>query len=160
MAYETLLNIPAVAAELNAYSINTSGISFDVTLDIAGTTLGDKLGDEVAKVVLSLGRVGPLSAASLSATSIVFTLSSPSTGLLNTISPGVLVSSQFATNSAIFTINFPSSTELSTTTLSFSANGSTMTLFGNSVVDNFFYVNDAGVARTTAGHSRLVSYLG
>lgn len=160
MAYETLLNVPAVLSAVNAFTINTTSVAANITLNISGTTLGAVQADENAKVTLSLGRVGPLSAATLSAGTIAFTLSSATVGNNDNFAAGSIVSSQFTTNSAIFTVNFPASRDLLTTTLTFSANASTIALVNGSVVDNFFYVNDAFKVRTTAGHSRLVSFLG
>jgi hypothetical protein len=159
MAYETLLNVPAVISSVNAYSINTSSLAATVTFNISSTTLGAAQGDENAKLTLSLGRVGPLSAATLSATSVAFTLSSATAGNVDNFAAGTLVSSQFATNSAIFTVSFPASRDLLTTTLTLSSNATTIVVT-NGVIDNFFYLNDLKKVRTTAGHSRLVSYLG
>ena len=160
MSYETLLNVPAVISSVNAYSIDTSSLAATITFNINSTTLGAALGDENAKLTLSVGRVGPLSAATLSATSIAFTLSSATAGNVDNFAAGVITSSQFATNSAIFSVAFPASRDLLTTTLSLSANASTIAVVGNSVIDNFFYLNDLKKVRTTSGHSRLVSFLG
>jgi len=159
MAYETLLNVTAQLSAVNAYSINTSSLAATLTFNISGTTLGASQNDEAAKLTLSLGRVGPLSAATLSATTVAFTLSSATAGNNDNFAAGVVTSSQFATNSAIFTVAFPASRDLLTTTLSFSANASTIVVTSG-VIDNFFYLNDLQKVRTTAGHSRLVSYLG
>jgi hypothetical protein len=160
MAFETLLNVPAVLSAVNAFTINTTSIAANITLNISGTTLGAAQADENAKVTLSLGRVGPLSAATLSAGTIAFTLSSATVGNNDNFAAGRIVSSRFATNSAIFTVDFQGSRDLLTTTLNLSANATTIVLAPGSVVDNFFYVNDQRKVRTTAGHSRLVSFLG
>jgi hypothetical protein len=159
MAYETLLNVPASIVSVDSYTINSTSVTGSIVLDAANTTLGSILSNEVPKVVFSLGKAG--AAASLSATSITFTFSA-ATPLISNSYTGTLVESRFASNSAIFTIAFPTSPDLATTTLSFSGNGSTVVLnpASTSTLDNFFYVNDAGVIRTTAGHARLVQYLG
>lgn len=161
MANETILNIPATIAAVNAYTINTTTVTGNITLNAAGTTLGDAYGSEVPKVVFTLGRVGPLSAASLSATSVVFTFSAASPAV-STSYTGTVVESKFASNSAIFTLAFPQSTDLLTTKLYLSGNGTSIVIdpTRTSKLDNFFYVNGAGVVKTTAGHSRLVQYLG
>ncbi|NDD52396.1 hypothetical protein EBZ39_00700 [bacterium] len=158
MAYETLLNVPAVISAVNAYTINSTSVAATVVFDISSTTLGAAINDENAKLTLSLGKIGTSS--TLSATSIAFTLSSATGGNSDNFAQGQVVSSQFATNSAIFTVNFPNSRDLLTTTLGFSANATTIVVTNGSVIDNFFYLNDLRKVRTTAGHSRLVSYLG
>ena len=160
MAYETLLNIPAVIASINNYNINSTSVSGVVTFNIDGSTLGSVYNDEKAKLTFSLGKTA--GSPTLTATSLQFTLSSATAGNNDSFAQGSVVTSQFATNSALFTVNFTGSRDLLTTVLSFSANGTTIALdtTKTSVVDNFFYLNDAAKVRTTAGHSRLVSYLG
>jgi hypothetical protein len=164
MAYETLLNTPALIKSVDKHTINTNTLSGTIVFDLSATTLGDVQSDENAKLSYTLGFVPTLSTtrSALSATSVVFTLSSATAGNSNTFTEGTLVSSQFATNSARFTVSFPNSRDLLTTVLSFSANASTIVIdtTETSVIDNFFYLNDALQVRTTAGHSRLVSYLG
>jgi hypothetical protein len=157
MAYETLLNVPAVISAINAYSINATSLNATIVFDISSTTLGDSQGDENAKLTLSLSKAA--AAPSLSANTIAFTLSSATAGNNDDFAAGTLVSSQFATNSAIFTVSFPDSRDLLTTTLTLSANATTIVVTSG-VIDNFFYLNDLKKVRTTAGHSRLVSYLG
>ena len=164
MPYETLLNTPALISAVERHTINSSTLSGTIVFNISGTTLGDVQSDERAKLSYTLGFVPSLSTTfnAMSATNIAFTLSSATVGNNDNFHQGTLLSSQFATNSALFTVNFLGSRDLLTTTLSFSANASTIVLDPNksSVIDNFFYVNDALKVRTTAGHSRLVSYLG
>ena len=162
MAYETVLNTPAVISAVERHTINTTTLSGIVAFNIAATTLGDAQSDERAKLSYTLGLAPSLGATTLSASNIAFTLSSAIVGNNDNFHQGQLVSSQFASNSALFTVNFLGSRDLLTTTLSLSANANTIVIDSTkpSVIDNFFYVNDLLKVRTTAGHSRLVSYLG
>jgi hypothetical protein len=164
MPYETLLNTPALISAVERHTINTGTLSGTIVFNISGTTLGDVQSDERAKLSYTLGFVPSLSTTfnAMSATSIAFTLSSAIVGNNDNFHQGQLVSSKFDTNSAVFTVNFLGSRDLLTTTLNLSANANTIVLdpTKSSVVDNFFYVNDLLKVRTTAGHSRLVSFLG
>jgi len=160
MANETLLNIPAVIAAVNAYTITSNSVAATIVFDAVNSTWGAATPDENAKLTLSLGQIGTSTA--LSATSIAFTLSSATVGNVDNFATGAVVESRFATNSAVFSVNFPASRELLTTTIYLSANATAIAIdtTRTSVIDNFFYVNDAKKIRTTSGHSRLVSYLG
>jgi hypothetical protein len=162
MPYETLLNTPALISAVEKHTINTNTLSGTIVFNISATTLGAAQSDERAKLSYTLGLAPSLGATTLSASNIAFTLSSAIVGNNDNFAQGQLLSSQFASNSALFTVNFLGSRDLLTTTLSFSANASTIVIdpTKSSVVDNFFYVNDLLKVRTTAGHSRLVSYLG
>jgi len=162
MAYETVLNTPALISAVERHTINSVTLSGTIVFNISATTLGAVLNDENAKLAYTLGFAPSIGATSLSSSNIAFTLSSATAGNNDSFAQGQLLSSQFATNSALFTVNFLGSRDLLTTTLSFSANANTIAIdpTKSSVIDNFFYVNDALKVRTTAGHSRLVSYLG
>jgi hypothetical protein len=160
MANETLLNIPATIAAINLYTITATTLSATIVFDVSNTTWGATTPDENPKLTIGLGQIGTSTA--LSATSIAFTLSSATVGNVDNFGGGAIIESRFATNSAVFGINFTGSRDLLTTTLYLSANASTIAIdtTRTSVIDNFFYVNDLTKIRTTAGHSRLVSYLG
>lgn len=163
MAYETLLNVPALIASIETYTIAANAVTATIVFNVSGTTLGAQLNDEVAKLSLTLGRVGtPSLSATLSASNVAFSLSSAAAGNVDNFAQGTIITSNFATNSAVFTVNFLGSRDLLTTVISLSGNQSTIVLdpTKSSVIDNFFYVNDLKKVRTTAGHSRLVSYLG
>jgi hypothetical protein len=164
MAYETLLNVPAVISSVEKHTTNATTLSGTVVFNLSGTTLGAAQNDEVAKFNYTLGFVPSLSATSnaLSASNLSFVLSSATAGNVDNFAQGRVISSRFASNSGLFTVDFLGSRDLLTTTLSFSANQTTIVLDPSrtSVIDNFFYINDLDKVRTTAGHSRLVSYLG
>lgn len=163
MAYESLLNTPALIASVAYSSPLTTGYNTTLFLNISGTTLGNSLSDNGLQLVLSAAPAA--GGVTLSATSITLTLTSAS--FANQVYSGVIASSTWSTTSATAVVKF-NGPNFPTTVLNLSANSSTTVLDPTvaSTMDNFFYyiTNPAPEAnrgvRTTADHARRVAYFG
>jgi len=172
-----------------SYSTSLSGLSATILLNLSATTLGGTLPDEDSKLFIQTSYANPLytgatapyifALSGSTPTSVYFTLSSAST-IPNTIQYIGTVSSTVMNTTAAnvtFAVTFPVSLDidnvnLPTTTIYLSGNLTTIVLdpTKSSTVDNFFYASTvppvsgntitANTVRTTAGHARLVSYLG
>jgi len=176
MAYESLLNVPATITRLLSSSVipTTSGYNAVLNLDISGTTLGSALSDDLLQLVVESNLTNTfnstLSTYSLSgvpSTSIFLTLTSAS--FSNQTYHGSITNSAYTPtlSTVTATIKF-ANPNLPTTVINLSANKSTTVIDTTvgSTVDNFFYATtnpepaQNRAVRTTAGHARVVQYLG
>jgi len=160
MAYETLLTVtPAISSSngVSGFSI-TNGLSASILLDISNTTLGNKLTDEVVRILLNTAPDSTGAALSAVAGSPVNTLN------LTLSSPTVLPIPQLYP-ATITTLGFPGR-ELTNTSISLSANSSTIVIDPTitSTLDNFFFLTGSPdtkqQVRTTGGNAKLQAYLG
>lgn len=163
MAYETNLTLPVAIAILSRSAVSPT-VGYDTTFFTdAACTLGNSTGDLFVKVDLSSDVNSDGTSLSATADSVTITLSSASVLPTPVVVPAYIAESTFnaATSAATVTIKSASPSFLNTS-ISLSANKTTTVINPTSgaVIDNVFYINDAGVPVTTFGHSRLVSYLG
>jgi hypothetical protein len=166
MAYETVLNTPALIGSVNSSSVTSAGYASTLKLNISGTTLGP-----VLSCTLSIATSANSDYASLSAaggvTSINLSLSSPTVLPTAQVWPGVISTSTYsnASKTATLTITFPQRSLL-TTLISLSANATTTIIdpTKSSVIDNFFFLTGSPdvthQVRTTGGQANLQAYLG
>ena len=164
MAYETVLNTPALISSVNSSTVTSAGYASTLKLNISGTTLGP-----VLSCTLSIATSANSDYASLSApgaTSITLSLSSPTLVPTAQVWPGVIATSTYSSaKSAALTVTFPHRSLL-TTAISLSANA-TATIIDptkSSVIDNFFFLTGSPdvqhQVRTTGGQANLQAYLG
>ena len=172
MAYETLLTVtPAISSSngVSGFSI-TNGLSASILLDISNTTLGNKLTDEVVRILLNTAPDSTGAALSAVAGSPVntlnLTLSSPTVLPIPQLYPATITTSTFKSGvSATITLGFPGR-ELTNTSISLSANSSTIVIDPTitSTLDNFFFLTGSPdtkqQVRTTGGNAKLQAYLG
>jgi len=172
MAYETLLTVtPAISSSngVTGFSI-TNGLSASILLNIGNTTLGNNLSDDVARILLNT--VPDSTGVALSAAigtpvnTINLTLSSPTALPVAQLYPATIATSTFKSGvSATITLTFPGR-ELTNTSISLSANASTLVLDPTltSTLDNFFFLTGSPdtkqQVRTTGGNAKLQAYLG
>lgn len=177
MAYESLLTVTPAISSSNGITGFTVSAGFDVSvlLDVSNTTLGNKLSDEVVRLIINTDSTSTGTGLSASAgqTSINITLSSPSVLTTPQVWPGQVVpgSTTYKSGvSATIGVYWPPSAGIASslwnTVIYLSANSTTAVIdpTKTSTLDNFFYltnspdVNDQ--VRTTFGNSRLVAYNG
>jgi hypothetical protein len=186
MSYESNLNCVSplftLAANTYTFSSVSSGLSATFFINISGTTLGNTLPDEDAKLIVQTSYApanSPTSVLSASSpTSLYLSLSSATAIPVPVQYVANIISSTFntSTSSTTLAINFPVSLDpdnvnMQTTTLYLSGNATTINLdpTKGTTLDNFFFVstvpaenssNKPNTVRTTSGHARLVAHLG
>jgi hypothetical protein len=165
MAYETVLNTPALISSVNSSTVTAAGYTSTLKLNISGTTLGPVLSCTLSIATSANSDYVSLSAAG-GVTSINLSLSSPTLLPTAQVWPGVIATSTYSNaKSATLTITFPQRSLL-TTSISLSANATTTIIdpTKSSVIDNFFFLTGSPdvnhQVRTTGGHANLQAYLG
>jgi len=177
MAYESLLTVTPAISSSNGVQAFTVSAGFDTTLllDASNTTLGNKLTDEVVKLIINTDpdSTGTGLSATAGATSINITFSGATSLPTPQVWPGQVVpgSTTYKSGvSATLGVYWPPSagtaSSLWNTVIYLSANSTTAVIdpTKTSTLDNFFYLTNSPdvnhQVRTTFGHSRLVSYNG